>query len=152
MFDLVHADVWGPAPVIGGNGFKYFVTFIDDCTRMTWVYFLKNKSDVVDRFILFFQMIQTQFHTTIKILRSDNGREFVNKTMSEFFQQKGLVHQTSCAYTPEQNGVAERKNRTILEATRALMIESKVPHFLWPEAVATAIFTSQTDSLPKSYR
>ena len=78
IFSLVHADVWGPAPVIGGNGFRYFVIFVDDCTRMTWIYFLKHKSEVFDKFILFFKLVQTQFQTTIKTLRSDNGREFVN--------------------------------------------------------------------------
>ena len=101
MFDLVHADVWGPVPIIGGNGYKYFVIFIDDCTRITWIYFLKHKYEVTEIFFLFFHMIRTQFQTTIKILLSDNGREFVNNTMSEFFRKKGLVHQTSCVYTPE---------------------------------------------------
>lgn len=140
MFHLVHSDVWGPAPIVGGNGFKYFVTFIDDCTRMTWVYFLKHKSEVFDKFILFLNLVKTQFQTTIKILRSDNGGEFVNHVMSDFFVLSGLIHQTSCAYTPEQNGVAERKNRIILEITRSVMIESRIPTFLWPEAVATSVF------------
>ena len=103
--------------------------FVDDCIRMTLIYFLKHKSEIIDKFILFFKMVQTQLHTTIKTFRSDNGREFVN-AMSQFCKEKGMIHQTSCAYTPEQNGVAERKNRIILEITRALMLESKVPiHF-----------------------
>ena len=140
IFSLVHSDVWGPAPIVGGNGFRYFVIFVDDCTRMTWIYFLKHKSEVFDRFVSFLKLIQTQFHTSIKTLRSDNGREFVNNTMTQFCKEKGIIHQTSCAYTPEQNGVAERKNWTILEITRALMIESKVPKHFWPEAIATSIY------------
>ena len=140
LFSLVHANVWGPAPVIGDHGFKYFLLFVDDCSRMTWVYFLKNKSEVYEKFVLFYKLIQTQFQTQIKVLRSDNGREFVNREMSNFFKDKGLVHQTSCPYTPEQNGVAERKNRIILEITRALFFDSKVPKFLWPEAVATSVY------------
>ena len=85
-------------------------------------------------------MIQTQFPTTIKTLRSDNGREFVNSEMTRFCKEKGVIHQTSCTYTLEQNGVAERKNRTILEMTRAIMIDSKVPKYFWPEAIATSIY------------
>ena len=140
VFSLIHSDVWGPSPVIGGNGLKYFVLFIDDCTRMTWVYFLKKKSDVFSKFTEFYKMIQTQFQKNIKILRSDNGGEFVNTQMKQFFAEKGLIHQTSCAYTPEQNGVAERKNRIILEMTRSIMLDSKVPKFFWPEAVATSVY------------
>ncbi|KAJ0495991.1 putative RNA-directed DNA polymerase [Helianthus annuus] len=72
-FSLIHSDVWGPAPIIGGQNFRFFVLFVDDCTRMTWVYFLKNKSEVIDKFIIFHTMIQTQFQTNIQIFRSDNG-------------------------------------------------------------------------------
>ena len=73
IFSLIRSDVWGPAPVSGGNGFRFFVLFIDDCTRMTWVYFLKNKSDVFSKFSDFYTMILTQFQTKIRVLRSDNG-------------------------------------------------------------------------------
>ncbi|KAJ0845734.1 putative RNA-directed DNA polymerase [Helianthus annuus] len=107
---------------------------------MTWVYFLKNKAEVYEKFVTFHAMIQTQFQTQIQILRSDNGGEFVNTSMKQFFKTKGLIHQTSCAHTPEQNGVSERKNRIILEMTRALLIESQVPKSFWPEAVATSVY------------
>ncbi|KAM0020356.1 putative RNA-directed DNA polymerase [Helianthus debilis subsp. tardiflorus] len=134
-FSLIHSDVWGPAPVMGGQSLRYFILFVDDCTRMTWVYFLKNKAEVYEKFVMFYAMIQTQFQTQIQILRSDNGGKFVNTSMKQFFTTKGLIHQTSCAHTPEQNGVSERKNRIILEMTRALLIESQVPKSFWPEAV-----------------
>ena len=117
----------GAAPITGGQGFRYYLVFVDDCTRMTWVYFMKQKYEVFTHFSSFYNLIQTQFQKTIKILRSDNGGEFVNSSMKKFFQEKGLIHQTTCAYTPEQNGVAERKNRTLLEMTRSLLIESKAP-------------------------
>ncbi|KAI3768520.1 hypothetical protein L2E82_19267 [Cichorium intybus] len=139
-FSLIHSDVWGPSPIIGGQNLRFFVLFIDDCTRMTWMYFLKNKSEVLDKFIMFHTMIQTQFQKNIQIFRSDNGGEFVNTSMKQFFQSKGIIHQTSCPHTPEQNGVAERKNRFLLEITRALLIESKVPKSFWPEALATATY------------
>ena len=102
MFSSVHFDVWSPAPFVGGNGFRYFVIFVDECTRMTWIYFLRHKSEVFDKFASFFKLVQTQFHTNIKTLRSDNGREFVNSTMTQFCKEKGVIHQTSCAYTPER--------------------------------------------------
>lgn len=140
LFSLVHSDVWGPSPVIGGQNFKYFLLFVDDYTRMTWIYFLQQKSQVFEKFTHFYAMIQTQFKTNIQVLRSDNGGEFVNSQMKNFCQQKGMIHQTTCPYTPEQNGVAERKNRILLEMTRAMMIESQVPKTFWPEAVATSVY------------
>ena len=139
-FALVHSDVWGPTPVTGGQGFRYFLLFIDDFSRMTWIYFLKTKSEVFEKFTQFYSLVQTQYNSKIQILRSNNGREYVNSKMQTFFTEKGLVHQTSCAYTPEQNGVAERKNRYILEITRALLIESNIPKSFWPEAIATAVY------------
>ncbi|GJR49992.1 putative RNA-directed DNA polymerase [Tanacetum coccineum] len=139
-FSLIHSDVWGPAPVIGGQSFRYYVIFVDDCTRMTWIYFLKNKAEVYDRFTAFYAMIQTQFQKSIQVVRSDNGGEYMNSQMNLFFQSKGIVHQTTCPHTPEQNGVAERKNRLLLEMTRALIIESNAPIFFWPEALATATY------------
>ncbi|KAF5781204.1 putative RNA-directed DNA polymerase [Helianthus annuus] len=139
-FSLIHSDVWGPAPVIGGQHLRFFVIFVDDCTRMTWVYLLKNKSEVLDKFTIFYTMIQTQFQKNIQVFRSDNGGEFVNTSMKHFFQTKGIIHQTTCPHTPEQNGVAERKNRILLEITRALLIESQVPKVFWPEALVTATY------------
>ncbi|KAJ0615698.1 putative RNA-directed DNA polymerase [Helianthus annuus] len=139
-FSLIHSDVWGPAEVNGGQGFRFFLLFVDDCTRMSWVYFLKHKSEVFKFFTIFHAMVQTQYKTNIQILRSDNGGEFVNNSMKEFVQSKGMIHQTTCPRHPEQNGVAERKNRILLEMTRALMLESNVPKSFWPEALATAAY------------
>ncbi|KAJ9539426.1 hypothetical protein OSB04_032159 [Centaurea solstitialis] len=118
-FSLIHSDVWGPASTIGGQNFRFFL---------------------LDRFTVFYAMIQTQFQKNIQIFRSDNGGEFVNTHMKQFFQSKGIIHQTTCPHTPEQNGVAERKNRILLEMTRALLIESQVPQVYWPEALATATY------------
>ncbi|KAJ0503054.1 putative RNA-directed DNA polymerase [Helianthus annuus] len=139
-FSLIHSDVWGPAEVVGGQNFRYFVLFIDDCTRMTWIYFLKNKSEVFNKFTMFYTMIQTQYKINIQTLRSDNGGEFVNESMKLFCQNKGIIHQTTCPHTPEQNGTVERKNRILLEIARALLIESRVPKSFWPEAIATATY------------
>jgi len=100
-FSLVHFDVWGPTPISHNNQFQYFVLFVDDLSRMTWVYFLKHKSEVPDKFYAFYQMIHTQFDKKIQVLRSYNGGEFVNKSMQELFKENGLTHQTSCPNTPQ---------------------------------------------------
>lgn len=144
VFSLIHSDVWGPAPYSGSSmlnsDFQYFVLFIDDCSRVTWVYFFRHKSEVASKFIEFYNMVLNQYKTTVQILRSDNGGEYVNSMLKDFCSKKGIIHQTSCSYTPLQNGVTERKNRFILEMTRALMLESHVPKYFWPEAVATSIY------------
>ena len=82
----------------------------------------------------FYHTIETQFHQKIAILRSDNGQEFQNHNLSEFLASKGIVHQYSCAYTPQQNGVAERKNRHLLEVARSLMLSTSLPSYLWGDA------------------
>ena len=126
-FDLVHSDVWGLAPDSNYHGYSYFVLFLDDCTRMSWIYFLKYKSEVFDVFVNFYNMILTQFHTGLKILRSDNGGEYVSHKMKNFILEYSMLRQITCPDTPQQNGVAERKNRTLLEISYALMFESHVP-------------------------
>ena len=128
------------------HGYSYFVVFLDDRTRMSWIYFLKHKSEVFDVFVNFYNMIPTQFHTSLKILRSDNGGEYVSHKMKDFILEHGMLHQTTCPDTPQQNGVAERKNRTLLEIARALMFESHVPVSYWPEAISTANYL--TNRLP----
>lgn len=108
-FDLIHSDVWGPAPINSYNNFRYFVIFIDDHSRTTWLYLLKSKDEVFSCFQEFFNFVENQYNAKIKVFRSDNGTEYVNKKNSEFFKQKGILHQTTCINAPEQNGVSERK-------------------------------------------
>jgi len=85
-------------------------------------------------------MIHTQFDKKIQVFRSDNGGEFVNKSIQEFFRENGLIHQTSCPNAPQQNGVAERKNRKLLEITRAMIFDAQVPTRFWPKVVATSAY------------
>ena len=107
------------------------------------MYFLKHKFEVFDAFVKFYNMI---VKTKPQILRSDNGGEYINQHMENFFTTYGLVHQTSCPHTPQQNGVAERKNRTLLEISGALMFEAHVPSHFWPKAIASATYL--TNRLP----
>ncbi|TYK24437.1 reverse transcriptase [Cucumis melo var. makuwa] len=138
-FILVHSDVWGPSKVTTSSEKRWFVTFIDNHTRLTWVYLITDKSEVLSIFQNFYHTIKTQFHTKIAILRSDNGREFQNHNLSEFLASKGIVHQTSYAYTPQQNGVAERKNRHLVEVARSLMLSTSLPSYLWGDAILTVV-------------
>jgi len=103
------------------------VTFVDDCTRMTWLYLLKRKDEVFGVFRAFHAMIQNQYSAKVRILWTDNGGEYMNRDFHEYFQRTGLLYESSCSQTPQQNGVAERKNRHILETTRALLIGSNTP-------------------------
>lgn len=139
-FELVHSDIWGPSQVSTTMGFHYFVIFIDDYSRCTWVYLMKNRSELFSIFQKFHAEIQNQFSTSIKVLRSDNGREYLSTSFSNFLSSKGITHQTSCAYTPQQNGVAERKNRHLIETTRTLLIHHNVPLHFWGDALLTACY------------
>ncbi|XP_052730972.1 retrovirus-related Pol polyprotein from transposon TNT 1-94 isoform X1 [Vigna angularis] len=139
-FQLIHSDIWGPSTVPNISGARWFVTFIDDCTRVTWLYLLKQKSDVSTIIPIFHSMIRTQFGVNIKRFRTDNARDYFNQTISSYFQSNGIIHDSSCVYTPQQNGVAERKNGHLLNITRALLFQGNVPKKYWGEAVLTASY------------
>ena len=139
-FSLIHSDVWGPSRVKNITGSRWFVTFIDDHTRITWVFLMKEKSEVAQLFQYFHNMVKTQFQACIQVLRTDNGREYYNSELGSYLQKHGIVHQSSCVNTPQQNGVAERKNRHLLEVARSLMIATNVPHHFWGDAVLTATY------------
>ena len=138
-FDLIHSDVWGPAKVTS-NGFRWFVTFIGDCTRLTWVFLMKNKSDVPLLLQEFCAMVSTQFQTKVKVFRSDNGGEYVNHTLACFFCDQGIIHQTTTLFTPQQNGVSKRKNREIMEVARSLLLDKCVPNHLCGHAVLADVY------------
>ena len=116
------------------------MTFIDDYSRFTWIYFLRSKADVFSVFQKFVALVETQFGTCIKILRSDSGGEYMYHPFQNYLQQKGIIHQRSCTYTPQQNGVVERKNRHLLDVARTLLIDSSVPSRFWVEALSTSVY------------
>ncbi|BBG97705.1 hypothetical protein Prudu_006917, partial [Prunus dulcis] len=112
-FDLVHSDVWGPARITS-SGFRWFV-------------FLKNKHNVASILPELCRMVSTQFHALVKVFRTDNGGEYVNNTLTSFFRAQGIIHQTTTPFTPQQNGVSERKNRQLLEVACSLVLDMSVP-------------------------
>ena len=139
-FILIHSDVWGPCSVTSVNGAKWYVTFIDCYTRMTWIYILKHKNEVLKCFQDFHKLVANQFDARIRVIRTDNGTEYVNNEFRSYLSDQGIIHQTTCPGTPPQNGVAERKNRHLLEVARSLMFQMNVPKYLWSEAVMTATY------------
>ncbi|PKU66914.1 Retrovirus-related Pol polyprotein from transposon TNT 1-94 [Dendrobium catenatum] len=140
LLSLIHSDVWGPAPVVSIQGFRYYVIFVDDYSRFTWIFPLKQKSEVTDVFINFKKKIETYTSHTIKSLRTDGGMEFMNKSFQQFLIKHGITHQVSCPYTPEQNGVSERKHRHIIETTRTLLHAASIPYYHWPDAALTSVY------------
>jgi transposase InsO family protein len=146
-FDIVHSDVWGPSRITSPSGSRWFVTFIDCHSRMTWLYLLRSKDEVLECFKIFHKMVETLFEKKVKVLRSDNSTEYTNRAMRDFLRDYGIVHQTTCVSTPEQNGVAERKNRHILEVTRCLLFAMNVSKYLWGEATQTTTYLINRMSL-----
>ena len=146
-FDLVHSDVWGPAPVSSLSGYNYYVSFVDDCSRYTWIYLMRHRSELFQIYTDFTNMIQTQFQKRIKVFRSDGAREYLSLSMTNLLKSHGTLHQQSCPHTHQQNGTAERKHRHLLDITRSLLISASVPKSCWAEAILTvALLTNITPS------
>ncbi|GJT11610.1 retrovirus-related pol polyprotein from transposon TNT 1-94 [Tanacetum coccineum] len=141
VLHTLHMDLCGPMRVQSIKGKKYILVIVDDYSRFTWVKFLRSKDETPEFVTNFLKQIQVGLNKTVRFIRTDNGTEFVNQVMSEYYEGVGIFHQTSVPRTPQQNGVVERRNRTLVEAARTMMIFSKAPMFLWAEAVATACYT-----------
>nr|CAN76133.1 hypothetical protein VITISV_036298 [Vitis vinifera] len=139
-FELVHTDVWSLCRTASTLGFQYFVTFIDDYSRCTWLFLMKNRAELFSIFQKFYAEIQTQFNISIRVLRSDNGREYFSAPFTSFMSHHGILHLSSCAHTPQQNGVAERKNRHLVETARTILLHSNVLFRFWGDVVLTACY------------
>lgn len=138
---LVHSDICGPITPPTPAGSRYFVTFKDDYSNWTTVHFLKTKDEVPDLFRAYTMFLKNSTGGVVKTLRSDNGGEYTSKNFSTWLRNSGIRHETTAPHTPAQNGVAERANRTILEAARSLIYTRNIPLKLWAEAVAYAVYT-----------
>jgi transposase InsO family protein len=122
------------------NNNRYFILFIDDFSRMTWVYFIKEKSEVFGIFKKFKTLVEKQSGKHIKKLRSDRGKEYNSHEFDKFCEDEGIERQLTVAYSPQQNGVSERKNRTVMEMARSMMKDKGLPNIFWAEAVYTAVY------------
>ncbi|KAE8673308.1 hypothetical protein F3Y22_tig00111794pilonHSYRG00058 [Hibiscus syriacus] len=139
VLELVHSDVW-QTPVTSLGGANYFVSFIDDYSRRCWVYPIKKKSDVFSTFKNFKARVELDSGNKIKCFRTDNGGEYTNEEFDDFCRKECIKRQFTVANTPQQNGVAERINRTLLERTRAMLRDACLKKSLWAEAVNTACY------------
>ena len=137
-FHLLHMDVWGPYKHPTYNNCNSFLTIVDDFTRITWIFLLKTRSQVPILFEHFYSYVATQFHTHIQGVRTDNAPELSEGKIKQFYHDKGINNYKSCTYTPQQNGVVERKHKHLLETARALYFQSKLPIKFWGECVLTA--------------
>ncbi|KAE8725167.1 Eukaryotic translation initiation factor 3 subunit E [Hibiscus syriacus] len=139
VLELVRSDVW-QAPVTSLCGAKYFVSFIDDYSRRCWVYPIKKKSEVFSTFKNFKARVELDYGNKIKCFRTDNGGEYTSEEFDDFCRKEGIKRQFTVANTPQQNGVAERMNRTLLERTRAMLRDAGLEKSFWVEAVNTACY------------
>lgn len=140
VLEIVHADVCGPMETQSIGLSKYFLLLVDDYSRMSFVYFMRQKNEVYKYFREFKAMVEKQKNVQIKILRTDNGGEFCSKEMEGFLKSCGIIHQKTNPYSPEQNGMAERNNRTIIEKARCLLFDADLGKKFWAEAVSTAVY------------
>lgn len=138
--ELIHSDVCGPMQSLSIIGSRYFLTFIDDATRMVWVYFLKSKSEVFQTFKKFKNLVENQASCKIKKIRSDRGSEYLSGEFTKFLEDHGIERQLTAAYSPQQNGVSERRNRSLVEMARAMIKAKDLPMKFWAEAVHTAAY------------
>ncbi|KAB2625790.1 hypothetical protein D8674_017450 [Pyrus ussuriensis x Pyrus communis] len=132
--------IYSPMQIALNAGNKYFILFTDDCTRMTWVYFLRYKSEALEYFKRFKAMTELQCGYKIKYLRSDRGGEFLSSEFSDYCNVSGIQRQLTMSYTPQQNGVSERKNRTVVEMAKTMLHEKGMPYQFWAEAVHTVVY------------
>ncbi|RVW87884.1 Retrovirus-related Pol polyprotein from transposon TNT 1-94 [Vitis vinifera] len=135
--DLIHSDICDLKFVQTRGGNKYFITFVDDSTKYCYVYLLKSKDEAIEKFVLYKTEVENQLNKKIKVLRSDRGGEYESPFV-DICAQHGIIHETTAPYSPQSNGVAERKNRTLKEMMNAMLISSSLPQNMWGEAILTA--------------
>ena len=140
VLELVHTDVCGPMKNMSLGGARYFLTFINDFSRRMWVYPFKAKSECFERFMEFKALAEKEVEADIKVLRSDNGGEYISNQFEAYLKAQGIAHQTSTLHTPQQNGVAERANRTIVEMARSMIYGQGLGLEFWAEAVKNAVY------------
>jgi transposase InsO family protein len=136
--ELLHMDLFGPVAYLSIGGSKYGLVIVDDFSHFTWVFFLQDKPETQGTLKRFLRRAQNEFELKVKKIRSDNGSEFKNLQVEEYLEEEGVKHEFSAPYTPQQNGVVERKNMTLIDMARTMLGEFKTSEQFWSEAVNTA--------------
>lgn len=137
-FEVIHCDLWGPAPFVSYYGYSYYITFVDTYTKFTWIYFLKAKSDALKAFTQFKALIQNQFQASIKAIQSDWGGEF--RAFTALLNELGIQHRLTCPHTSHQNGTVERKHRHIVEMGLTLLSHAALPLKFWDHSFTQAVY------------
>nr|ABA97637.1 retrotransposon protein, putative, Ty1-copia subclass [Oryza sativa Japonica Group] len=149
ILDYVHADLWGPSRKPSLGGARYMLTIIDDYSRKVWPYFLKHKDDTFAAFKEWKVMIERQTEKEVKVLRTDNAGEFCSDAFDDYCRKEGIVRHHTIPYTPQQNGVAERMNRTIISKARCMLSNARMNKRFWAEAANTACYLiNRSPSIP----
>ena len=146
---LLHMDLFGPVNVMSMSKKQYALVIVDDFSKYTWVLFLRSKDETPQLVIDHVKLIELDSRFPVRAIRSDNGTEFKNAILNDFCADKGITRQYSAPRTPQQNGVVERKNRTLIEAARTMLSESKLPTYFWAEAANTAFYTQNRTLINK---
>ncbi|GKA92232.1 retrovirus-related pol polyprotein from transposon TNT 1-94 [Tanacetum coccineum] len=141
VLNTLHMDLCGPMRVQTINGKKYILVIVDDYSRFTWVKFLRSKDETPEVVIKFLKQIQVGLNKTVRNIHTDNGIEFVNKDLTDYYERVGIFHQKTVPRTPQQNGVVERRNRTLVEAARTMLIFSKAPMFSMVKGCGYCVYT-----------
>nr|GEU79325.1 putative reverse transcriptase domain-containing protein [Tanacetum cinerariifolium] len=144
---LLHMDLCGLMRIASINEKRYVLVIMDDYSRYTWVQFLRSKDEAPEVIKTFLKRITVLLQSHVIIIRINNGTEFKNQVLKEYFDSVGISHQMSSVQTPQQNGVVERKNQTLVEAARTMLIFSRASLFLWAEAIATAVYNRRTKKI-----
>lgn len=137
LLQIIHTDLCGPMRTTSNGGAKYFMTITDDRSRWGDVYFLKSKDEVPSRMIEFIEKVERQTGSKVKAVQSDNGTEFCNRKLDEYFKKKSIIRRLTVPHTPQQNGVAERRNRTLVESAKYMLMQANLPNSFWAEAINT---------------
>ncbi|GAU17773.1 hypothetical protein TSUD_171610 [Trifolium subterraneum] len=140
VLNVVHSDICGPINVLSTGGNKYFITFVDEYSRMIWLYHIKSKSEAFEVFKRFKTLVEKQSDKQIKVLRTDGGGEYTSKEFENYCKDQGIIHEVTTPYTPQHNDLAERRNRSILDMTRSMVKHKGLPHRFWGEAVVIAVY------------
>ncbi|GAU33426.1 hypothetical protein TSUD_380620 [Trifolium subterraneum] len=140
VLNVVHSDICGPIDVLSTGGNKYFITFVNEYSRMIWLYHIKAKSEAFEVFKRFKTLVEKQSYKSIKVLRTDGGGEYTSKEFENYCKDQGIIHEVTTPYTPQHNGLTERRNRSILDMARSMVKQKGLPHRFWAEAVSTAVY------------
>ena len=151
VLQLLHMDLFGPVNILSMSKKCYCLVIVDDYSKYTWVLFLHSKDETPQVVIDHIKMIELDSNVPVRAIRSDNGTEFKNSLLNGFCTDKGITRQFSAPRTPQQNGVVERKNRTLIEAARTMLSESGLPMYFWAEAVNTACYTQNRTLINKDF-